>query len=144
MTNSTVWIRSTWSWIARINGFFNDRFNRSGSTSYKWIANVSVRTLANSIMTYYLTPRVEIKLYKLWSVWVITFFGHNCHFVQNSLIIFNVILIQNLQFYSKYKPKSKPVEISLWKISNFLMKFLILCLWPKIVISDFLCENIPR
>ena len=29
--------------------------------------------------------RVEIKLYKVWSIWVITFFGHNCHFVQNSL-----------------------------------------------------------
>ena len=55
--------------------------------------------------------RVEIKLYKLWGIWVITFFGYNCHFVQNSLIIFNVVLIQNSQFYSKCKPKSKAIEI---------------------------------
>ena len=59
-------------------------------------------------------PRVKIKLYKLWIIWVITFFGHNSQFVQNSLMIFNAVLIQNTQFDSKYKPKSKAVEIFWW------------------------------
>ena len=40
-------------------------------------------------------------------------------FAQNSLIIFNVVLIQNSQFYSKYKPKSKAVEIFLMKNIKF-------------------------
>ena len=38
----------------------------------------------------------------------------------------------------------KGVEIFSWKILNFLIKFMILSLWPKIVISNFLCEIIPK
>ena len=40
------------------------------------------------------------------------FFGHKLHFVQNSSIIFYVIiLLQNLQSDSKYEPKLKAMEI---------------------------------
>ena len=38
----------------------------------------------------------------------------------------------------------KAIEIFSWKISKSLMEFLILCLWPKIYISDILCETIPK
>ena len=88
-------------------------------------------------------PRVEIRLYKLWSIWVITFFGHSCHFLQNWSLIFNVILLQNLKSDTKYEPKSEAVEIFSWKMSNFWWNDCLKCLWPKIVISDFLCDIIP-
>ena len=109
----------------------------------KIILSVSILVQGKIFLAIWTYSRVKIKLHKLQSIWVITFLGHNCHFVQNALIIFYAIFIQNSQFYSKFKPKSKAVEIFQWKISNFLMKFLILCLRPKIVISDFLCEIIP-
>ena len=68
--------------------FFRPKCNKSNP----WTI---LNFLESSFLTTSLLARVEIKLYKLWSIWVIIFFGHNCHFVQNSLIIFNVILIQN-------------------------------------------------
>ena len=57
---------------------------------------------------------------------------------------FIVILLQNLQFNTKYLPKSKAVEIFSWKMSNFWRNFYQKCLWPKIVICDILCEIIPN
>ena len=82
------------------------------------IFNIIISFLA-SISSPMRSSRVEIKLYKLWSVWVITFLGHNCHFVKNSLIILYVILIQNLQFHTKYEPKSAAVEFFSWKCHIF-------------------------
>ena len=60
----------------------------------------------------------------------------------------NNIFWPQLSFSSKFIPHfwsnfASKFEIFSWKISNFLMKCLILCLWPIIVISDFLCEIIP-
>ena len=48
-------------------------------------------------------------------------------------------------WYTVYKSKFKGHWIFFsWKFSNFLMKFLTSCLWPKIVISDILCDIIPK
>ena len=108
--------------------------------------SLKVCVIFRFINTFWATviTRIEIKLYGLWNIWVITFFGHNCHFVQNSFIIFNGILIQNFQFHTKCERKTVAVEVFSWKISNFWWNFCLKCLWPKIVISDFLCEIIPR
>ena len=53
-------------------------------------------------------------------------------------------MTQNSQIHSKYKPKSKAVAIFYEKYQIFWWNFCVKCLWPKIVISDFLCEFIPR
>ena len=55
-----------------------------------------------------------------------------------------MFLLQNLQFDTKYGLKSEAVEIFSWKMSNFWWNFCQKCLWPKIVRSDILCENIPN
>ena len=57
-----------------------------------------------------------------------------------------------LHFWSKfaskieiwYEPKSEAVEIFMWKMSTFWWNFCLKCLWRKIVLSDILCEIIPK
>ena len=61
------------------------------------------RISKNNKFQYFIVVRVEKyvswarRRQPLWSIWVITFFGHNCHFVQNLSLIFDAILLQNLK-----------------------------------------------
>ena len=72
------------------------------------IRATSVRSLAFKIKRVTLhcdvAPRKEIKWYNLWSFWIVTFFGQNCHFVQNLLIIFDVIFASKFAILFQIKP----------------------------------------
>ena len=73
------------------------------------------------------STRIEIKLYKIWSIWVKkTFFGHKLP-CSKFFIILNAILIKNSQFFSEYKSKMKAVEIFCEKFKFFHGNFQIFC-----------------
>ena len=97
---------------------FSVNSNSSCSSSW-WLSTIfgSYNKFIVGIIT-----RVKIKLHKLWSIWVIKFIGHNCHFVQNSLQFW--FKIHNFIPYMNQESKADEIFNEKYQIFDEIFDFM--------------------